>query len=56
MTYTKTQVKKILKANGLVIRQIYADCMTPDDFTAEEMIDGTLEEANNPQIEKELEE
>ncbi len=56
MTYTKEQVEEILKANGLVIRSIYLENMTPDDFTHDEIVTGTLEEANNPQIEKEFEE
>ncbi len=56
MTYTKKQVEEILKANGLVIRSIYLESMTPDEFSNEEIIESTLEEANNPQIEKELEE
>jgi len=54
MKYTKKHVKAIMKANGLVIRAIYNESMTPDDFTDDEIVKGVLDEVNNPQIEKEL--
>jgi len=56
MTYTKEQVEEIMKANSLVIRAIYNESMTPDDFTNDEIVTDVLEEVNNPKIEKELEE